>query len=127
MSNFMKSSNSSGKCLYCNTFFHRLATHMLSSETCMLASQTSLSHKRICCNNDIDKVSVDYNNTSDETGSSFKKPHLQTEQDGLVIGIQQLSTNKQSMLQHNDTCEDDLCSKPHCIHHQIAIQMIASI
>jgi len=111
MSNFMKSSNSSGKCLYCNTFFRRLATHMLSSETCMLASQISLSCKQICCNNDIDKVSVDYDNTSDETGSFLKKPHLQTEQDSLVTGLQQLPTNKHRILQHNDTCEDDLCSK----------------
>jgi len=97
--------------MYCNTFFHRLAAHMLSSETCMLASQTSLSHKQIWYNNDIDKVSVDYDNTSDETGSFLKKPHLQTEQDGLVTGLQQLSTNKHRILQHNDTCEDDLCSK----------------
>jgi len=80
----MKPSNSSGKCMYCNTFFCRLAAHMLSFETCMLASQTSLSCKRICCINDIDKVSVDYDNTSDETGSFLKKWHLQTEQDGLV-------------------------------------------
>ena len=97
MSNYMKSSNSSGKCLFCNTFFCRLATHMLSSETCMLASQASSSRKRICCNDAIDKVSVDKDKTSDETGTFLKKPHLQTKQDRI--------------LQHSDTCEDDLCSK----------------
>ena len=96
MSNYMKSSNSSGKCLFCNTFFRRLATHMLSSETCMLASQASLSRKRMCCNDAIDKVSVDKDKTSDETGTFLKKPHLQTKQDRI--------------LQQSNTCEDDLCS-----------------
>ena len=40
------STNSSGKCIYCGLFFVRLASHMVSSETCMLASQKSLSSKR---------------------------------------------------------------------------------
>ena len=34
--------------MYCNTFFQRLAAHMLLSETCMLASQDSSSNKRVC-------------------------------------------------------------------------------
>jgi len=33
--------------MYCNVFFRRLAVHMLSSETCMRASQESLSNKRV--------------------------------------------------------------------------------
>jgi len=33
--------------MYCNAFFHCLAVHMLSSETCMHASQESLSNKRV--------------------------------------------------------------------------------
>ena len=33
--------------MYCNVFFHHLAVHMLSSETCMRASQESLSNKRV--------------------------------------------------------------------------------
>jgi len=39
--------NSSGICMHCNVFFNCLAAHMLSSETCMLASQESLSNKRV--------------------------------------------------------------------------------
>jgi len=43
--NHKHSSNSSGICIYCNVFFSRLAAHMLSSESCMLASQESLMSK----------------------------------------------------------------------------------
>jgi len=48
MSRLTKTSNTSGICMYCNTFFHRLAAHMLLSETCMLANQDSSSNKRVC-------------------------------------------------------------------------------
>ena len=44
--NHKHNSNSSGVCIYCNVFFARLAAHMLSSETCMLASQQLLMDKR---------------------------------------------------------------------------------
>jgi len=51
-------SNSSGKCMHCNVFFHQLAAHMLSSETCMLASQESLSNKRVCNEYDVEPISA---------------------------------------------------------------------
>jgi len=55
---FQKTSNSSGKCMYCNVFFHHLAAHMLSSETCMLASQQSLSSKRVHQEKMVDKAFI---------------------------------------------------------------------
>jgi len=44
--------------MYCNVFFHHLAAHMWSSETCMLASQESLSNKRVCQENKVNKAFV---------------------------------------------------------------------
>jgi len=44
--NHKHSSKSSGVCIYCNVFFSQLAAHMLSSESCMLASQEPLMNKR---------------------------------------------------------------------------------
>jgi len=51
-------SNSSGKCIYCNVFFAWLVAHMLSSETCMLASQQSLLNKRNCLEHDNNTHSI---------------------------------------------------------------------
>jgi len=50
--NHNHNSSSSGVCIYCNVFFAQLAAHMLSSETCMLASQQSLLNKRNCLEHD---------------------------------------------------------------------------
>jgi len=48
--------------MHCNTFFHWLAAHMVTSKKCMLASQESLSHKRVCYKYDVDVVSEHDNN-----------------------------------------------------------------
>jgi len=55
---------SSGNCMYCNVFFRRLAAHMLSSETCMLASQESLSNKRVRCEV-VNEVSINTTSSND--------------------------------------------------------------
>jgi len=44
--------------MYCNAFFHHLAAHMLQSEICMLASQESLSNKRVCQESKVNKALV---------------------------------------------------------------------
>jgi len=67
MSSFTKSSKSSGICIYCNTFFHRLASHMLSSETCELASQESLCHETIQCDNSVLEAIAKDGSISDKT------------------------------------------------------------
>jgi len=81
MSSFRMSSNSSGKCIYCNTFFHRLASHMLLSETCMLASQESLSHKRLHCKDYADNLSKNNDSAYDDEESCSQKCHLHVEHD----------------------------------------------
>jgi len=43
--------------MHCHVFCHKLAAHMLSSEMYMLASQESLSNKRVCYEYDVDAVS----------------------------------------------------------------------
>ena len=102
------SSNSSGICLHCKLFFHRLAAHMVSSERCMIASQESLSNKRVCCEYDThvdsgrNKISISPKITSD-----CNKPHTS------VHDIQQLlaSNNKtilHSSREESDACEDDV-------------------
>ena len=72
MSSLRNSSNSSGKCIYCITFFHRLASHMLLSESCMLASQESLSHKGLSCENYCDNKVRNNERAYDDTESSKK-------------------------------------------------------
>jgi len=72
MSSLRKSSNSSGKCIYCNTFFRRLASHMLLSESCMLASQESLSHKGLPCKDYCDNLLKNNDSTYDDIESSGK-------------------------------------------------------
>jgi len=73
-------SNSSGRCMHCNQFFHRLAAHMVSSETCMLASQDSLSNKRLCCDDDINVLSRNNINLQLCNGSVAKKSNIEEDQ-----------------------------------------------
>jgi len=72
MSSLRKSSNSSGKCIYCYTFFCRLTSHMLLSESCMLASQESLSHKGLLCEDYCNNLVRNNESTYDDTESSQK-------------------------------------------------------
>ncbi len=66
--------NSSGNCMYCNVFFHHLAAHMLSLETCMLASQESLSNKRVHQENMAKNVYIDLNTlTRNEPKRQYKR------------------------------------------------------
>jgi len=71
MSRLTKTSNTSGTCMYCNTFFHRLAAHMLLSETCLLASQDLSSNKRICLdsNNSIETIAQSHTNSEEGNAS----------------------------------------------------------
>jgi len=68
------SSKSSGICLHCN-FFHRLAAHMVSSERCMIASQESLSNKRVCCEYDTHVDSGRKKAISPKITNDCNKPH----------------------------------------------------
>jgi len=43
--------------MHCNVFFHQLAALLLSSETCMLASQEALYNKRVCNEYDVEATS----------------------------------------------------------------------
>ena len=76
MSSLRKSSNSSGKCIYCNTFICRLASHMLLSESCMLASQESLSHKGLPCKDYCDNLLNHNDSAYDDIESSQKKSFI---------------------------------------------------
>jgi len=69
MSCSQSTSNSSGTCINCSVFFVQLASHMLISERCMLASQKSLLNKRNWSEYDSDpcmaKSAAIKNNVSD--------------------------------------------------------------
>jgi len=67
--------NSSGKCMYCNNFFHQLSTHMLLSETCMLAHQQSLLPKRLHCNEEERNASSKDNSSSVNSSTVLKRLH----------------------------------------------------
>ena len=86
------SSKSSGICLHCN-FFHRLAAHMVSSERCMIASQESLSNKRVHCEYDTHVDCGRKKSISPKITSDSSKPHAS------VHDIQQsLASNNKAIL-----------------------------
>jgi len=58
--------------MHCNKFFNCLAAHMLSSETCMLASQEFLSNKRVH-NDDDEKAMYETSPTCNLHGKSVAK------------------------------------------------------
>jgi len=76
MTSSFKPSNSSGQCIYCNTFFCQLSSHMLLSQTCIIASQALLPNKRVHCDTITIENSCDGNNTSDDTNIVRKKLHV---------------------------------------------------
>jgi len=55
--------------MYCNTFFHQLAAHMLLSETCLLASQDLSSNKRICFDSNNTIETIAQSNINSEEGN----------------------------------------------------------
>jgi len=85
---------------------------MLLSETCMLASQESLSNKRLHCNFNIDELGKN-NCTNSHTASITKKSYTHAEGYALVCEIEQLLVSSQKSLPHNskgdNACEDYLC------------------
>ena len=62
--------------MHCNVFYIHLAAHMLSSETCMLASQESLSHKRVH-NDDDEEAMHETSPTCNLHGKSVAKKSCQ--------------------------------------------------
>jgi len=107
MSSLRKSSNSSGKCIYCNTFFRRLASHMLLSESCMLASQESSSHKALSRDDYCDNLARKNDSTYDDPESCRKKRSLYFEHD-LKGNTQQLPLKNQRTSQCNATFKEGL-------------------
>jgi len=84
----------------CNVFFHQLAAHMLSSETCMLASQESLSNKRVCNEYDVEAISVNSHVGNLHMESVAKKSCLCNDNLASISNIEQSFASSLKLLLH---------------------------
>jgi len=105
--------NSSGKCMYCNNFFHRLSTHMLLSETCMLASQQSLLPKRLRCDEEERNASSKDNSSSVNSSKILKRLHKLNEEYVCKEKSQRHSTHQHQICEQQNgkvdvTCDDSV-------------------
>jgi len=112
MSCSQSTSNSSGTCIHCSVFFVQLASHMVSSERYMLASQKLLLNKRNwseydsnaeiknqnrICNSHMTKRAAQKNNVSDINSDLLLIKHL-TLTKHFFQNIHTWTKNKASLL-----------------------------